>query len=98
MIVAEPDPWYNDQTYVDTLNPAAIRKFVEVTYEAYFREVGSEFGKTIPAIFTDEPQFTRKSALKFAREKRDAVFRTRTICPRAIAPLTAVTSSIRFPR
>ncbi len=74
LIVAEPDPWYNDQTYVDTLNPAAIRKFVEVTYEAYFREVGSEFGKTIPAIFTDEPQFTRKSALKFAREKRDAVF------------------------
>lgn len=74
LIVAEADPWYNDQTYVDTLNPAAIRKFVDVTYEAYFREVGKEFDKTIPAIFTDEPQFTRKSALKFAREKRDAVF------------------------
>ena len=74
LVVATPDPWFNDQTYVDTLNPKAIEKFVEVTYEAYFKAVGKEFDKTVPAIFTDEPQFTRKSSLKFAREKRDAVF------------------------
>ncbi len=74
LIVAEPHPWFNDQTYVDTLNPKAIEKFVDVTYEAYFKAVGGEFDRTVPAIFTDEPQFTRKSALKFAQEKRDAVF------------------------
>ena len=74
LVVSDTDPWFNDQTYVDTLNPKAIEKFVDVTYEAYFKAVGSEFNKTIPAIFTDEPQFTRKSALKFAREKREARF------------------------
>lgn len=71
LMVDYSNPWYNDQTYVDTLNPEAIRKFVEVTHERYRECVGDEFGKTIPAIFTDEPQFTRKTALKFAREKRD---------------------------
>ena len=49
--------WYNGQTYLDTLNPDAVRKFVDVTHEAYFREIGAEFGKTVPAIFTDEPMF-----------------------------------------
>ncbi len=74
LIVSENYEWYNDQTYVDTLNPKAIQKFIDITYEAYFKAVGDEFNKAIPAIFTDEPQFTRKSSLKFAREKRDAVF------------------------
>ncbi len=72
-MVRENDSWFNDEAYVDTLNPAAIRKFVEVTHEAYFRAVGGEFDKTVPAIFTDEPQFSRKTALLFARENRDVV-------------------------
>ena len=49
--------WYNGQTYVDTLNPAAIRKFVEITHEAYLRELGEDFGKVVPGCFTDEPNF-----------------------------------------
>ena len=57
---AEPSPWWNNQTYVDTLNPAATRKFVEITHERYKAAVGEFFGATIPAIFTDEPQFTHK--------------------------------------
>ena len=64
--------WYNNQCYVDTLNPAAIRKFVEVTHEAYFRKVGSEFGKVVPSIFTDEPQFAHKQSLTYARGDADA--------------------------
>ena len=47
--------WYNNQAYVDVMNPDAIDRFIEVTHEAYKREVGKEFDKTIPAIFTDEP-------------------------------------------
>ena len=65
-MVAAPDSWYNDMTYLDTLNPAAVDRFIEVTYDAYFKAVGKEFSHTIPAIFTDEPQFTRKSVLRFA--------------------------------
>ena len=53
----EPNSWFNGATYLDTLNPKAVEKFVEATHETYFREVGREFGKTIPTIFTDEPNF-----------------------------------------
>lgn len=67
-----PSPRYNNQGYVDTLNKKAIEKFIEVTHEVYAREVGDEFGKSIPSIFTDEPQFTRKGTLPFANSK-DAV-------------------------
>ena len=62
-------PWFNNQTYVDTLSPKAMQKFIEVTHDAYAEAVGDEFGKTIPAIFTDEPQFTRKGVLPFADSK-----------------------------
>ncbi|MDD5697736.1 MAG: glycosyl hydrolase [Victivallaceae bacterium] len=57
---AEPEvlsPWYNGQTYLDTLNHDAVKKFIEVTHEAYLKEIGSEFGKRVPGIFTDEPNY-----------------------------------------
>ncbi len=68
-IAASPKTgWYNGQTYVDTLNKRAIDRFIEITHEAYKQAVGEEFGDTIPAIFTDEPQFTCKTTLKFAKD------------------------------
>ena len=65
METAPLNPRYNGYTYVDTLNKKAIEKFVEVTHEAYKREIGDKFGKSVPAIFTDEPQFTHKTTLRF---------------------------------
>ena len=53
----EPNPWYNGQTYLDTLNPAAVRKFIQTTHQAYARHCGKSFGKVIPGIFTDEPNY-----------------------------------------
>ena len=50
--------WFNGYTYVDTLSKEATRKFLEVTHEVYKNWVGDEFDKTVPAIFTDEPQHT----------------------------------------
>ena len=61
--VSTSQSWYNGQTYVDTLNKEAIEKFIEVTHKKYKKTVGDEFDKTVPAIFTDEPQFTRKRVL-----------------------------------
>ena len=55
-------PWYNGGTYLDTLNVEAVRKFVEITHEKYLREVGSAFGRRIPGIFTDEPNFSSPMA------------------------------------
>lgn len=53
----EPSSWFNGQTYLDTMNPDAVAKFIEVTHEAYRREIAGEFGKTVPGIFTDEPNY-----------------------------------------
>lgn len=65
--------WHNGQTYVDTLNPKAIKRFIEITHERYKKAVGNEFGKTVPAIFTDEPQFVHKQVLPFAQSKSDVL-------------------------
>ena len=65
-------PRFNNQTYVDTLNPEAIKRFIEITYHAYRDAVGKDFGKTVPAMFTDEPQFSQKKRLSFATD-REAV-------------------------
>lgn len=65
--VADDSPWYNGQAYVDTLSKAAIRKFIDITYETYKETVGDEFGHTVPAIFTDEPQFERKETADHAK-------------------------------
>ncbi|MDR1444194.1 MAG: hypothetical protein LBI94_04890 [Treponema sp.] len=66
-----PSPWYNNQTYVNTLDPAAIGEFIKITYERYRKDFAGDFGGLIPAIFTDEPQFSRKGTLRFAGEDRD---------------------------
>ncbi|MCR5032108.1 MAG: hypothetical protein K6A92_04525 [Lachnospiraceae bacterium] len=53
--VASERPWCNDQTYVDAMNPEAIRRFLETTHEKYYEKLGDDFGSVIPSIFTDEP-------------------------------------------
>ncbi len=68
-----PSGWFNGQTYVDTMSEKAISKFIDVTYGSYAGTIGDELGKTVPAIFTDEPQFVRKSVLPFANSRSDVV-------------------------
>ncbi|NLF31856.1 MAG: hypothetical protein GX591_13335 [Planctomycetes bacterium] len=55
--VQKPSSWYNGQTYLDVLNHDAVRRFLEVTHEAYLKRVGDQFGRRVPGIFTDEPNF-----------------------------------------
>ncbi|MDD3362441.1 MAG: glycosyl hydrolase [Hespellia sp.] len=69
--IAHDSPWFNNQSYVDSLNKEAIRKFLDVTHEKYKAVVGEEFGKVIPSIFTDEPQFGRKHCLGTAHSKEE---------------------------
>ncbi len=68
-----PSPWYNNQTYLDTLNPKAVKRFVEVTHERYKESVGEHFGNVVPAIFTDEPQFTRKKVLQNSTDTHEDI-------------------------
>ena len=55
LTLAEESAWCNYQTYVDTLKAEAIKSFIDITHERYLASVGSDFGLSIPAIFTDEP-------------------------------------------
>ena len=49
-----------DPTYVDTLNAAVTRKFIEATHAAYKEQLPAEdFGRAMPGFFTDEPQYYR---------------------------------------
>lgn len=54
-VLAPQSDWYNGYTYLDVLNPQAVAKFIEVTHEAYRQRFGEAFGRTVPGIFTDEP-------------------------------------------
>ena len=67
----EPSGWFNGHSYADTLSKAAIKRFIEVTHERYKEVVGGDFGKSVPAIFTDEPQFAYKNTFKFAESTED---------------------------
>ncbi len=73
LVVNGNSSWFNNQAYVDTLNPKAIAKFIEITHEAYARKVGDLFGSVIPAIFTDEPQFAHKQQFGRADSTADVM-------------------------
>jgi len=50
-----PDPFYNGNTYVDTMKRTATDEFIRQTHDAYKQHCGHHFGKAIKGIFTDEP-------------------------------------------
>ncbi len=66
-------PWYNHQGFVDALSREAIDRFTEVTHERYREAVGEHFGRTIPAIFTDEPQHLFKDVFDAPGQHIDRV-------------------------
>jgi hypothetical protein len=52
---AKESPWFGGWSYVDLLRPGVTEKFLEITMGAYEREIGDQFGKRMPGVFTDEP-------------------------------------------
>ena len=55
VVRAGNSPWNGDRCYVNLLSPGVTEKFLEVTMEPYRREIGSQFGKRVPGVFSDEP-------------------------------------------
>lgn len=51
----EDDGEPNAPRTADILNPVAVKRFLELTHEAYYRRLKDHFGKTIVGFFTDEP-------------------------------------------
>lgn len=66
------EPRYNYQSYVDVMSEEATDEFLRVTYDAYKGRIGSEFGKTVPAIFTDEPMLFRTVLMSSGFSENDA--------------------------
>ena len=71
---ATDDPWFNDHPYVDTLSEEAVASFIDITHRAYARALQADFGRAVPAIFTDEPKVTAKIPLSYAQEQSDVFF------------------------
>ena len=64
---------FNDYAYVDLLNADAVAAFLDSTHSVYAGEIGDEFGRTVPGIFTDEPclQFHRYSYGEYGYQAED---------------------------
>lgn len=63
---------YNGTCGVDAMNPVAVNRFLEITYDAYEEKCGGRLGKEIPGTFTDEP--SRGGAfVDFAENRFDMV-------------------------
>ena len=54
-VMAGNSPWHGNRCYVNLLTQGVTEKFLEVTLGAYDREIGDQYGKRVPGVFTDEP-------------------------------------------
>ena len=63
--------WYGGFSYVDLLYPGVTQKFIEVTMTGYEKYLGTEFGKTIPGTFTDEPQIESPGGIRWTPDLFD---------------------------
>ena len=50
------DAWFNGTCWVDLLNPETVKTFIQFSYKPYLDRYKDDMGKTVPGIFTDEPQ------------------------------------------
>jgi hypothetical protein len=66
--------WHGGYSYVDLLVSGVTEKFIDVTMKGYENALGSEFGKTIPGVFTDEPNIVTSGGLRWTPDLFD-VFR-----------------------
>jgi len=48
-------PWYGGFSYVDLLHEGVTEKFIEITMTRGYERNRGDFGKTLPGVFTDEP-------------------------------------------
>ncbi|MGL4942822.1 MAG: glycosyl hydrolase [Thermoguttaceae bacterium] len=60
--------WFGGWWYVDLLKKGVTEKFIEITFEAYRKHFGDEFGQHILGIFTDEPHLQTAGGLTWNEE------------------------------
>jgi len=65
---ANKSSWYGNRTYVNLITAGVTEKFLDVTLNAYKREIGSDFGGQVPGSFTDEPQIIPAGKMPWAND------------------------------
>jgi hypothetical protein len=73
---AGTSPWHGGKFYVNLLTPGVTEKFLAITMDAYTREIGDQYGKRVPGVFTDEPEILPAGGLPWADDLPE-VFRKR---------------------
>ncbi|MBI3852486.1 MAG: hypothetical protein HY298_19690 [Verrucomicrobia bacterium] len=63
---AANSPWHGNRSYVNLLSPGVTEKFLDITMEAYRREIGDQFGQRVPGVFTDEPNIRPAGGLPWS--------------------------------
>lgn len=66
--------WFGGFSYVDLLYPGVTEKFLQVTMSGYEQISRDDFGKTIPGVFTDEPEISSPGGIRWTPDLFD-VFR-----------------------
>lgn len=59
---------YNNQTYTDIMQKDAIKEFISVTHNVFYKKFGDKYGKTVPNIFSDEPRHRPLELINIADE------------------------------
>ncbi|MBK8881081.1 MAG: hypothetical protein IPN67_01465 [Bacteroidales bacterium] len=67
----EKSDWYGGFSYVDLLVNGVTQKFIDRTMTGYEKYLGTEFGKTIPGTFTDEPQIESPGGIRWTPDLFD---------------------------
>lgn len=73
MKLINKEAWFEDEAYVDTMNPEATKEFIRLTHEAFYARNGADFGATVPAIFTDEPRIGKQKQISAALSHEDVI-------------------------
>jgi hypothetical protein len=61
-------PWHGNRCYVNLLTPGVTENFLDVTMNTYRRELGDNFGKAIPGVFSDEPNIYAAGRLPWCED------------------------------
>lgn len=64
VVYGEKSEWFNNTPYVDLMNKETVDDFINSTYEVYGKKLKKYLGDTIPAIFTDEPNYYAGRSIK----------------------------------
>lgn len=57
--------WYGGYSYVDVMVKGVTEKFIELTMNGYEKIAKEEFGRTVPGIFSDEPNIQTSGGLRW---------------------------------